>query len=114
LADPQPHALRIADDFSETPFGRYKDDGPESGELFRDNYLIPALKTHSRVRLILDGVEGLPSSFWEEVMGGLIRHGWSVADVRDKLELVTEEPDLKTYVRLGWRYAEEAASKLKH
>ena len=107
------YEIRIVD-FSETPFGRYVDDGPESGQVFRDNVLIPALNQHAHLTLILDGVEGLPSSFWEEVMGGLVRQGWGVGDLKERIEIVTTEAELETYVRLGWRYAEEAASKRQH
>ena len=33
--------INIAQDFSNTPGGRYKVNGPYSGEEFRDNILIP-------------------------------------------------------------------------
>ena len=108
------HTIRIATAFSETPFGRYLEDGDESGQAFRERLLIPALEKYGHVRLVLDGVEGLPSSFWDEVMGGLIRHGWTLENVRSHLDLVTSDPSLSVYVRLGWRYAQEAADKLSN
>lgn len=103
------HPLRIAKEFSETPFGRYVSDGDESGEVFREEHVIPALEQHDRVKIILDGVDGLPSSFWEEVMGGLVRRGFTVEQLRERLSLETADTDLKIYVRLGWKYAQEAA-----
>jgi hypothetical protein len=107
---PDPHIVRVID-FSPTPFGRYRTDGPESGEAFREDVLIPALEKHSQVRLDVDGVAGLPSSFWEEAIGGLIRRGQDVATIRQQLEVVTTERDLQSYVRLAWRYLSEAAQK---
>jgi STAS-like domain of unknown function (DUF4325) len=104
---PSEHIIRIASDFSETPFGRYRAEGPESGEVFREDLLIPALKNFDRVILDIDDVEGLPSSFLEEVMGGLIRLGYDIDDLRKRIEIVTTQPQLKFYTRLAWRHAEE-------
>ena len=106
-----PHRIRISSEFTSTPFGRYKGDGPESGEVFREKLLIPAFEKYGRVELILDGLDGLPSSFWEEVMGGIIRSGMSFADLKAKLSIVTSESEMQTFVRLGWRYAEDAANR---
>jgi hypothetical protein len=71
--------LSIAQDFSPFPGGRYRADGPYSGERFRDEFLLPALvhaeETGSVVVVKLDGAAGYSSSFLEEVFGGLIRSG---------------------------------------
>jgi len=104
---PNEHVIRIASDFSETPFGRYRSEGLESGEVFREDLLIPALREYGRIVLGLDDVEGLPSSFLEEVMGGLIRAGYEIEDLRKRIQIVTRQPELKFYVRLAWRHAEE-------
>lgn len=104
--------ISVAKDFSETPFGRYRSDGPESGEVFRDDILKPAL-AHGPVELDIDGVDGLPSSFWEEVMGGLVRGGYTVDDLRKKLTVSCTDPELLTFARSGWRFAQEASDKLK-
>lgn len=104
--------LSIAREFSDTPFGRYREDGPEAGQVFREDVLIPALKM-GRVVLDIDGVEGLPSSFWEEVMGGAVREGFSVAKLHELLTIVSNEPELQTFIRSGWRFADEAAQKTR-
>lgn len=101
------YVIRIASDFSEVPFGRYREEGATSGQVFREDILLPALKKHGSVTLDLDDVEGLPSSFLEEVMGGLIRHGYSLQDLKSRLRLVTTQAELKFYVRLAWKRAEE-------
>lgn len=108
LSMPDLHTIWMARDFSPVPFGRYREDGPESGEVFREDVLIPALRKHDRVLIEVDGVEGLPSSFWEETMGGLVRRGWEADEVRRKLDVHTSDPDLQVYVRLGWKYLSEA------
>jgi hypothetical protein len=67
------HKISVAQDFSETPAGRYITDGPYSGQHFRDEMLFPALKEYDRVVVDLDGTLGYGSSFLEETFGGLIR-----------------------------------------
>lgn len=107
----EPFRILISSEFTSTPFGRYRGDGPESGEVFREKVLIPAFAEHQRVELVLDGLDGLPSSFWEEVMGGIIRSGMTLKDLNDRLLVTTSENEMETFVRLGWRYAEDAANK---
>lgn len=71
----------IARDFSPTPGGRTRRDGPYSGEMFRNKFLVPAFDRSSEdVVIILDGVAGLPPSFLEEAFGGLVRQGIVNAD----------------------------------
>jgi hypothetical protein len=69
--------ISIANDFSKYPAGRTRRDGPFSAEQFRDEFLVPALRTAAdeggRVIVTLDGVYGYSSSFLEESFGGLVR-----------------------------------------
>ena len=65
--------LDIAAAFTRFPAGRFRGDGPYSGERFREDFLIPALEKHGNVTLRLDGTMGYGSSFPEEVFGGLVR-----------------------------------------
>lgn len=108
---PSEHTIRIASDFSDTPFGRYREEGAESGEVFREDILIPALKAYERVILDIDGVEGLPSSFLEEIMGGLVRAGYAISYLKEHIEIVTTQPELRFYTRLAWKHAEEQVDK---
>ena len=66
--------IDISKNFSDVPAGRYKTDGPNSGERFRNDLLMPALQTGEKVGVILDGAEGYGSSFLEEAFGGLVRN----------------------------------------
>ena len=76
--------------FSRYPFGRYEEDGPYSGEVFRKKILLPAFrKDNDIVEVILDGARGLGSSFLEEAFGGLVREGIPAADVHRRLKVVS-------------------------
>jgi hypothetical protein len=88
--------IRIATDFSKVPAGRYVTDGNVSGQVFREKMLVPALSQGAHVVVDLDGTEGYGSSFLEESFGGLIRnHGFTLAQLRDQLELKSfEDPSL--------------------
>lgn len=67
--------IKVAEQFSRFPAGRFVKDGPFSGELFRQKYLAPALKGTEDLVVDMDGARGYGSSFLEEAFGGLIRMG---------------------------------------
>ena len=84
--------ISIASAFSRVPAGRYRSDGPYSGERFRDDFLVPALKEGQRVVVNFDGARGYGSSFLEEAFGGLIRKSFFTPEtLSKKLELVSKE-----------------------
>ncbi len=103
-------SIVIARDFSATPYGRYREDGIESGEVFREDILMPALKM-GRVELDIDGLDGLPSSFWEEALGGMVRKGLSLDTIEKNLTILCTDPELTTFKRSGWRFIRDAAEK---
>lgn len=105
-------AILLARDFSPYPAGRYRKDGPYSGEAFRDDLLWPRLADGHRVLLNIDGVAGLPSSFWEEVFGGLVRrHNLTPDAVRKRISVLTTDKALEPFARLAFKFAEEAQQK---
>jgi hypothetical protein len=67
--------IRVADNFSITPGGRFKVDGPYSGEEFRETWLEPLFKNDPPAKIIIDfdGGEGYSTAFLEETFGGLVR-----------------------------------------
>jgi hypothetical protein len=103
--------ISIASDFSKFPAGRYRADGPASGERFREEFLLPALR-RGPVIVVLDGVAGLPSSFFEEAIGGIIRSGFSYEDARRLLTFYAETPRMASYAEQGRRYLTEASKRL--
>jgi hypothetical protein len=86
--------INIAKDFSMEPAGRYPEDGPNNGQRFRLEQLVPALASATKVIVELDGTEGYGSSFLDEAFGGLVRdHGYSPSTLRAKLELRSDEDE---------------------
>lgn len=69
--------IKISDDFSYAPGPRYKFEGDNSGELFREKILLPAVKNalenNEKLTIDLDDTGGYGTSFLEESFGGLIR-----------------------------------------
>ncbi|AMR66736.1 STAS-like domain-containing protein [Aquipseudomonas alcaligenes] len=88
--------LVVTERFSEYPAGRYRADGNFSGEVFREDLLIPLLQQHDVVEIDLDGAMGYGSSFLEEAFGGLVRNRrFSSQQLHQKLRFISnEEPSL--------------------
>lgn len=98
--------ITIAEDYSDTPAGRYKTDGSFSGERFRDELLYPALQQNDHVDINLDGALGYGSSFLEEAFGGLIREkGMRLDEIRKKLNIISSRILYKNRI---WQYLEDA------
>lgn len=103
------HRISIAESFSPFPAGRYPEDGPFNGTKFRDQVLIPALKDHENVVIDIDGVALLPSSFWEEIWGGLVRtRNFKEADIENRVKIETTDPELLSYPDLAWEMLRDA------
>lgn len=97
--------INIAKGFSDVPAGRYRSDGPFSGQRFREDHLVPALKQGGVVSVVLDGTEGFGSSFLEEAFGGLVRqHGFSAGELRKRLRIVSKDTG---YADEVWQYIEQ-------
>lgn len=95
--------LRIAD-FSEVPAGRFRTDGPFSGQRFREEVLLPILQQPGQVEVRIDGTAGYGSSFLEEAFGGLVRSGFTPAQLRQRLVIRTDDPSFRTYEDQIWRF----------
>ena len=67
--------IKVAEEFSRYPAGRFTQDGPYSGEAFRRRFLEPALRSAEQIVVDMDGARGYGSSFLEEAFGGLVRVG---------------------------------------
>ena len=103
--------ISIAEDFSDVPIGRTRDDGDFSGQAFREDYLMPNLKNASAANPLIvnfNGAEGYPPSFLEEAFGGLVRHQYySVAELEKCLKIEADNGK-KAYVEIAWEYIHEA------
>lgn len=97
--------IRVAQDFSRYPAGRFTTDGPFSGEFFRKKFLRPAIEEQDHLVVDLDGARGYGSSFLEEAFGGLVRDGISKADLVKKLTIQATNQSLRKEIL---EYIEEA------
>jgi hypothetical protein len=95
--------LSVARAFSEFPAGRHPDDGPYSGERFREEFLVPNLKSDDSILEVdLDGTMGYGSSFLEEAFGGLVReHRLDLKTLNKRLKL---KDSRKIYEKIIWQY----------
>lgn len=105
--------INIAREFTRYPGPRYQQDGPYSGEVFRDTVLVAALNdaiaSGGTVTVILDGVAGYGSSFLEESFGGLLRAGFSAEDIHHHLRVLALTDRFKHHARTAERYMSDAA-----
>lgn len=99
--------LDIAKDFSRCPGARYPDEGDNSGQEFRNNYLKPkiqeALEKGLRLKIILDGSAGYSTAFLEEAFGGLVREDGFTLEQLGIIDYVSDEDptyidDIKAYI----------------
>lgn len=90
----------IAKHFSRTPGGRFKTDGPHSGEAFREDFLIPWLTHKRRVTLDLDYTFGYSSAWLNEVFAPLKERGFTSDYVLNRITLVSRhDPTLITEIK---------------
>jgi hypothetical protein len=98
--------IDIPKEFSRYPAGRFITDGPFSGEAFRENFLVPALKANDSVELHFDGAIGYSCGFLEEAFGGLVRvHHMNPETLREKFNFITKDPILEIEI---FQYINEA------
>lgn len=107
--------LNIAADYSKYPGPRFEEDGPFSGQRFRDELLVPAMvkakQEGAQVVVNLDGARGYTASFLEEAFGGLIRErGYHLADVNRLLIIQSDDRRVKYWCEKIRQYMESAAA----
>ncbi len=95
MSDGSKKIVSIAEDYSPFPAGRFRSDGPFSGEKFRDEILVPALKSFDLVEVKMDGAFGFGSSFLEEAFGGLVRrHAVSATEALRRIRIDSSDESL--------------------
>lgn len=104
--------IRVAE-YTRSPGGRFRSDGPYSGEWFREEILRPALATairqNEQLEVELDGTSGYGSSFLEESFGGLIRKRGVEPDIaRRSLVITAKSRVFAPYKALAERYMRDA------
>lgn len=89
-------------DFSRAPSGRFRSDGKFSGEVFREDYLVPALESRKRLKIIFDGARNPGSSFLDEAFGGLTRLGnFQSSELHKRIEIISRRQSISKEI---WDY----------
>ena len=96
----------IATEYTKNPGARYIKQGPYSGEDFREKVLVPFFKNKNKgdiLEINLNGLNGYPSSFFEEAFGGIARE-FKQDDVLKSLKFECEDNplfinDLISYIK---------------
>lgn len=100
--------IDIKKDFTATPGARDYDDGTKSGQEFYEQVLKinfkKALEENVKLKVILDGVEGYPSSFLSESFS-LLSHEFGKDEVWSRLVLISNE--VPKYIRKIKEYVEK-------
>lgn len=103
--------IKVAN-FTKYPGGRYREDGPGSGQEFRDDYLAKHLQRGEKVIVNFDGVAGAGSGFLEEAFGGLVREcGLTKEQLLDQLALTATEEGFEDIFEIAWSYIEEESQR---
>lgn len=101
--------ISVVEDFHPFPAGRYVDDGDGNGTRFREEFLLPYLKSGQSLIIDLDAAPGYPSSFLEEAFGGLVRASMNPEVIRKLVEFHASK-GYERYVTRIWEFVEEAAA----
>lgn len=98
--------ISISKDFSPYPAGRFRFDGPYTGEKFRVEYIAAALCAYDHVIVDLTGTLGIGNSFLEEAFGGLVRNeDFTVSELRQRLTIIGGVP---SDMEVSWGKIEKA------
>ena len=88
--------INIKKDFSDMPGGRYENEGPYSGQEFRNKILLPkyneAEQTNQKLQIDFDDCYGFATSFLEEAFGGLVREHHKKG-VLSKIEIISNDDE---------------------
>ncbi len=86
--------INVCKEYTDTPGGRYKEQGDFSGQDFRETILEPkyleSIMKNEKLQIDLDGGYGYGSSFLEEAFGGLIR------DLKDNYKQTLDIIEIKS------------------
>jgi len=86
--------IDVAAEFSRAPVGRYISDGPNSGERFRNQFLVPALQKSQFIVVDFRKTRPIGSSFLEEAFGGLKRLGYAPNELAQKIKIEASNPSV--------------------
>lgn len=103
--------ISISQDFSDVPAGRFLTDGDWTGQKFREDYLVPALKKANKTHPVIvniNNVEGYGSSFLEEAFGGLVREEGYTKEELDEILKIEANATFKIYKDIILQHIKES------
>lgn len=102
--------IRVGEDFSPDPAGRYRTDGDGSGEAFREDCLRPLFESEGKVEVVIDdGVEGYGSSFLVEGFAGLVKYGYITnEELLRRIKILYTDDDFEFYKKKIIEYIKQA------
>jgi len=102
-------SIDIPRDFSKYPMGRTDDDGPDNGQRFFREFLLPNVRSGKHVFVYLDGTRAIGSSFLDEAFGALIRElKMSPKDALSAVTIVAKKPAYALYKEMAEQFIREA------
>ena len=84
--------INYVQQFTDCPGGRYRDQGDFSGEEFRDDVLVPALRQYDKVTVNLDGACGYASGFLSEAFGEALLKKVGKATLSKLVVVLNDDP----------------------
>jgi hypothetical protein len=103
--------INVARDFTTRPAGRLRAHGPGSGEQFREEHLIPALREAHFVMIQMDGTMGYGSSWLKAVFSHLGAEGFDGQDLLQRIHIASFDRsitlEIKQYLADDGNYDDE-------
>lgn len=103
LAKWRARRIDFAADFTRYPGGRYREEGPWTGQRFLEDVLVPALKGSDVVTIAMDGAAGFGSSFLDGAFGELGRdpgrYGLAGVELSRIITVETRDERLREIIR---------------
>lgn len=98
--------IKVAEDFSSFPGGRYRSGGDYSAEEFLQEFLVGPLLNGEYITVDMSDVIAYSAAFLDEAFGGLVRYyGMDPQFLEERMKIVS---DSGMTHRLIWRYIREA------
>lgn len=103
--------INVASDFSRSPGGRSRRNGPHNGVEFRTEVLEPLLRKipneYTKLVVNLDGVDTYIGSFLEEAFGGLLRGFYDTFDEASAHLEIQASGEFEVFRDLAYQYMRE-------
>lgn len=105
------NAININKDFSTYPMGRSDEDGPDNGQRFFLQFLLPLISENQPVIVEMDGPRVYGSSFLDEAFHVMPKkHGFNYKQFSKLVTLIARDPVYAFYKRAAEQYMKDIGS----